>query len=63
MLSLLEIKHTLLFHKQRHRSKYGLSNFAIFGSYARNLETELSDLDFLVEFNRPIGTEFYRFGR
>ena len=58
MLSLLEIKNTLLFHKQRLSSKYGLSNIAIFGSYARNQQTITSDLDILVEFNRPIGLEF-----
>ena len=57
MLSLLEIKNTLLSHKQRLSSKYGLSNIAIFGSYA-NQQTQTSDLDILVEFNRPIGLEF-----
>jgi predicted nucleotidyltransferase len=31
---------------------------AIFGSYARNQQTEESDLDILVEFNRPIGLAF-----
>ena len=54
----LDIKNTLLDHKQRLSSKYGLSNLAIFGSYARNQQTEESDLDILVEFNRPIGLEF-----
>ena len=58
MLSLLEIKNTLLSHKQRLSTKYGLSNIAIFGSYARNQQTQTSDLDILVEFNRPIGLEF-----
>jgi len=58
MLNLLDIKNILLSHKQRLSSKYGLSNLAIFGSYARNQQTEESDLDILVEFNRPIGLEF-----
>lgn len=58
MLKLLDIKNTLLTHKQRLSSKYGLSNLAIFGSYARNQQTEESDLDILVEFNKPIGLEF-----
>ena len=58
MLNLLDIKNILLAHKQRLSSKYGLSNLAIFGSYARNQQTEESDLDILVEFNRPIGLEF-----
>ena len=55
---MLDIKNILLSHKQRLSSKYGLSNLAIFGSYARNQQTEESDLDILVEFNRPIGLEF-----
>ena len=58
MLSLFEIKHTLLYHKKRLSSKYGLSNIAILGSYPRNQQTVSSDLDILVEFNRPIGLEF-----
>jgi predicted nucleotidyltransferase len=58
VLTLIAIKKTLLDHKKRLSSKYGLSNIAIFGSYARNQQTENSDLDILVEFNRPIGSEF-----
>jgi len=58
MLNLQDIKNILFAHKQRLSSKYGLSNLAIFGSYARNQQTEESDLDILVEFNRPIGLEF-----
>ncbi|MCK6612170.1 MAG: nucleotidyltransferase domain-containing protein [Bacteroidia bacterium] len=33
-------------------------NIAIFGSYARNQQTPDSDIDILVEFNKPIGMEF-----
>lgn len=58
MLHLLEIKSTLLAHKQSLQSKYGLCNLAIFGSYARNQQTEESDIDILVEFERPIGSAF-----
>lgn len=35
-----------------------MSYLTIFGSYARNQQTEESDLDILVEFDRPIGSEF-----
>jgi len=58
MLNLQSVKDILLVHKQRLSDKYGLSNLAIFGSYSRNQQTDESDLDILVEFNRPIGLEF-----
>ena len=58
ILNLKTVKDTLLAHKQRLGIKYGLSNLAIFGSYARNQQTDGSDLDILVEFDRPIGSEF-----
>jgi predicted nucleotidyltransferase len=45
-------------HKSELVDKYGLSQLAIFGSYARRQERENSDVDILVEFNRPIGLEF-----
>lgn len=31
---------------------------ALFGSYARNEATEKSDIDILVEFEKPVGFEF-----
>jgi predicted nucleotidyltransferase len=58
MLSLETIKNKLVEHKQRLYSRYGLSNIAIFGSYARNQQTDRSDVDILVEFNKPIGIDF-----
>jgi uncharacterized protein len=58
MLNLETVKDTLHAHKQRLSTKYGLSKLAIFGSYARNQQTDDSDLDILVEFDRPIGSEF-----
>jgi predicted nucleotidyltransferase len=45
-------------HKSELVDKYGLSQLAIFGSYARRQQRENSDVDILVEFNRPIGLEF-----
>ncbi|WP_297520075.1 nucleotidyltransferase domain-containing protein [Thermococcus sp.] len=35
----------------------GVSSIAIFSSYAGGEESELSDVDVLVEFERPIGRE------
>jgi predicted nucleotidyltransferase len=58
MLNLKAVKDTLLIHKQRLRLKYGLKSLGIFGSYARNQQTDESDLDILVEFDKPIGVEF-----
>ena len=34
---------------------YGVASLALFGSYVRGEEQEGSDLDVLVDFNRPIG--------
>lgn len=42
-------------------AKFGVEDLAIFGSVARDTGTESSDVDILVEFNRPIGLfEFVR---
>jgi predicted nucleotidyltransferase len=58
MRSLTEIQNTLESNKIRLTEKYGLSLIAIFGSYGRGQQTEKSDIDILVDFNRPIGIEF-----
>ena len=58
MENLTSIIGTLQKHKSELIDKYGLSQLAIFGSYARRQERENSDVDILVEFNRPIGLEF-----
>jgi len=52
------IKEILSKHKDELREKYGVSRIGIFGSYARAENTEISDVDILVEFERPIGLEF-----
>lgn len=58
MESLNSIKEILEKHKHRLSDKYGLSQLAIFGSYARNQQHEHSDVDILVDFSKPIGIEF-----
>lgn len=58
MQELTSIKRILSQNKDRLSQKYGLKSIAIFGSYARNQQTLESDVDILVEFNRPIGSEF-----
>lgn len=58
MTSLTDIKDTLRNNKARLTDKYGLSFMAIFGSYGRGQQTENSDLDILVDFQKPVGVEF-----
>jgi predicted nucleotidyltransferase len=58
MENLNSIIEILKKHKSELVDKYGLSQLAIFGSYARRQQRENSDVDILVEFNRPIGLEF-----
>ena len=38
--------------------KYSLKSLALFGSYARDEQTDNSDIDVLVEFSEPVGMEF-----
>jgi len=41
--------------------QFGVKSIAVFGSVARDEAKEFSDIDLLVEFNRPIGLfEFVR---
>ncbi|CAG7643472.1 hypothetical protein PAECIP111802_03026 [Paenibacillus allorhizosphaerae] len=37
---------------------YYVKKIGIFGSYARDEQTDISDIDILVEFTRPVGFEF-----
>jgi len=57
--TLEEIKSLLREHKEEIRGRYGVVILAIFGSYARGEETPLSDVDILVEIERPIGLKFF----
>lgn len=58
MTSLDEIKSKLKKQKPILFREYPLSSMAIFGSYARQEQQEMSDLDILVEFNSKIGIRF-----
>ena len=40
------------------QQEYGLSELALFGSYSRGEQTAESDIDVMVDFNRPIGIEY-----
>ena len=37
------------------KEKYGINKIGIFGSYSKEMQDEKSDLDILVQFERPIG--------
>ena len=50
-----EIKKMLESHRDDLREKYGVKEIGIFGSYVREEQKETSDVDILVEFERPLG--------
>lgn len=58
MSNLKKIKETIRQTKPFLEEEYGVSKIAIFGSYAKNKQTPASDIDILVEFNRPIGLKY-----
>ena len=43
------------------RAEYGVRKLAVFGSVARDAAGEDSDVDIIVEFERPIGLRFVDF--
>jgi len=60
MKSLVEIKKILAAHRDEFYKKYGVVILGIFGSYARNEQTQDSDVDILVDLERPLGFEFFK---
>ena len=42
-------------HRDELRQQFGIKSLALFGSVARGEATETSDVDLLVEFERPVG--------
>ena len=44
--------------KQHLADKYHISSIGLFGSILRNDFSDKSDIDILVDFNKPIGIEF-----
>lgn len=60
MKTLEEVKSILSGHKEEIREKYGVVIIGIFGSYARDDQNLSSDVDILVELQRPIGFNFYQ---
>ena len=58
MKSITEIKTCLEENRSSLYDKYPIKSLAVFGSYARNGQSEQSDIDILVEFKGKIGSEF-----
>jgi predicted nucleotidyltransferase len=55
MKPLKEIKDIIRDHKRELADDFGVSEIGIFGSVVRGEARDDSDIDVLVEFNRPIG--------
>jgi len=50
-----EVVRILTEHQKELSEKYGVKSLALFGSVARDEANPKSDVDVLVEFNRPVG--------
>ena len=61
MLTKEQITETLRKEHSFLASEYGVKRIGLFGSYAKGLPTEASDIDVLVEFERPLGFRFIEF--
>lgn len=55
MQTRLEIENTLISLKPLLFKDFSVVSIGIFGSFARNEQTESSDIDLLVEFEKTIG--------
>jgi hypothetical protein len=61
MLTKEEITRVLRENYAYLASEYGVKRIGLFGSYAKDAPTEASDVDLVVEFDRPIGFRFAEF--
>ncbi|MBA9088612.1 hypothetical protein FHR92_005130 [Fontibacillus solani] len=53
-----EIEKKLKTEKHYLKEHFHVEKIGLFGSFARDEQTETSDIDLLVEFSRPVGFEF-----
>jgi len=56
-----DMRRILFAHKRELKRKYGVKEIGIFGSFARNENRKGSDIDILVEIEKPMG--FFTFIR
>jgi predicted nucleotidyltransferase len=50
-----EVLEALAAHRDELRSRFAVKSLALFGSVARDEGTDASDVDLMVEFDRPVG--------
>ncbi len=55
MITQSDILYYLQINRELFRTKYDVEKIGIFGSYARNEQTENSDIDIIIDM--PVGTE------
>ena len=58
MLTRETIVHQLRENYPYLTAEYGVQRIGLFGSFARGTADETSDIDVIVEFQRPIGFQF-----
>lgn len=56
--NLEEIKRILSDKKDELNRRFKVKSIRLFGSYVRGDQTDISDLDVMVEFEKPVGFEF-----
>jgi predicted nucleotidyltransferase len=59
MKTIEEVKRIHKEHREEITEKYGVVIVGVCGSYARREQKESSDVDIIVELERPIGLKFY----
>lgn len=41
------------------KNEYGIPKIGIFGSYSKNTQTDNSDIDLIIKFEKPIGLKYF----
>jgi uncharacterized protein len=59
MTPLQQTRQLLGEHRASLATRYPIRRMALFGSVARNEATPESDIDILVEFDKPVGFQFF----
>lgn len=59
MISKSELESKLRSLKPLLLAKYYVNRIGYFGSYSKNTQFENSDIDILVDFEKPLGWEFF----
>ncbi|MBL7780551.1 MAG: nucleotidyltransferase family protein [Saprospiraceae bacterium] len=54
MTTFSDIKNKLTFLKSELHERFGVSEIGVFGSWVRGEQSETSDIDILVDFDKPV---------